>query len=119
MMLSGKWTVLPAALLAAGLMFARANGADGFAIRVEAPGPNKPATGGGSARVALLDAQGKAFPGFSADECEVIQDDAIDFEVRWKNGPDVSALNGQSVSVHVAMRNAKLYALQFGRANAA
>jgi len=70
-------------------------------------------TGGGSARVALLDAQGKVFPGFSADECEVIQDDAIDYEVRWKKGPDVSSLTGQSVRVQVTMRNAKLYALQF------
>lgn len=76
-------------------------------------------TGGGSARVALLDAQGKAFPGFNADECEVIQDDDVDFEVRWKNGPDVSSLAGQAVSVQVTMRNAKLYALQFSRSNAA
>ncbi|HSI11154.1 MAG TPA: twin-arginine translocation signal domain-containing protein [Chthoniobacter sp.] len=70
-------------------------------------------TGGGNARVALLDAQGTALPGFSADECEVIQDDAIDFEVRWKNGPDVNALAGQPLRVQVTMRNAKLYALQF------
>ncbi len=75
-------------------------------------------TGGGSARVALLDAQGKVYPGFSADECEVIQDDAIDYEVRWKNGPDVSALAGQPVRVQVTMRNAKLYALQFARGSA-
>jgi hypothetical protein len=70
-------------------------------------------TGGGSARVALLDAQGQALPGFTAEECEVIQDDAIDFEVRWKNGPDVSSLAGQQVRVQVTMRNAKCYALQF------
>jgi hypothetical protein len=70
-------------------------------------------TGGGSARVALLDAQGQSLPGFAAEDCEVIQDDAVDYEVRWKNGPNLKALAGQPVRVQVAMRNAKLYALQF------
>ncbi len=70
-------------------------------------------TGGGSARVALLDGQGKALPGFAAEDCEVIQDDAIDYEVRWKNGPDLKGLTGQPVRVQVTMRNARLYALQF------
>jgi hypothetical protein len=70
--------------------------------------------GSGSARVALLDAEGKSLPGFTAEECELISDDAIDFEVRWKQGPDVGAHAGKPVRVQVTMRNAKLYALQFG-----
>ncbi|MEI9894594.1 MAG: hypothetical protein WDN28_12090 [Chthoniobacter sp.] len=49
----------------------------------------------------------------------MIQEDAIDYEVRWKNGPDVGALVGRPVRVQVTMRNAKLYALQFGRGSAA
>jgi hypothetical protein len=70
-------------------------------------------TGGGSARVALLDELGNALPGFAADDCDVIQDDAIDYEVRWRNAPDLRALAGKHVRVQVTMRNAKLYALQF------
>jgi len=58
-------------------------------------------------------ARGQALPGFTKEDCEVIQDDGIDFEVRWKNGPDVSALAGRPVRVQVEMRNAKLYALRF------
>jgi hypothetical protein len=69
--------------------------------------------GGGSARVALLDEQGKAIPGFAAEDCEVIQDDAVDYEVRWRNTPSLEALAGRPVRVQVTMRNAKLYALQF------
>jgi hypothetical protein len=69
--------------------------------------------GGGSARVALLDEQSNPLPGFAADDCEIIQDDAIDYEVRWKNGPDVSALSGKPIRAQITMRNAKLYALQF------
>jgi hypothetical protein len=71
-------------------------------------------TGGGSARVALLDLHGRTLPFFGAEDCEVIQDDAIDYEVHWKNAPDLKALAGQPVRVQVTMRNAKLYALQFG-----
>jgi hypothetical protein len=70
--------------------------------------------GSGSAKIALLDAQGNAIPGFTAEDCETIETDAIDHEVRWKSGPDLSALAGQPIRVQCAMRNAKLYALQFG-----
>jgi hypothetical protein len=70
--------------------------------------------GSGSAKVALLDADGNAIPGFTADDCETIETDAIDHEVRWKAGPDVGALAGKPVRVQWTMRNAKLYAMQFG-----
>jgi hypothetical protein len=69
--------------------------------------------GSGGARVALLDAKGKAIPGFAVEDCEVIQDDAIDYEVRWQNGPNVSALAGKTVRVQFEMRSTKLYAMQF------
>ena len=70
----------------------------------------------GSARVALLDANGNAFPGFTAGDCDIISADEIDYEVRWKSGPEVGALAGKPVRVQLEMRNAKLYALQFGSA---
>lgn len=70
--------------------------------------------GSGSARAALLKADGTPYPGFAAADCELISADAIDYEVRWKGGADVSTLAGQPVRVQLEMRNAKLYALQFG-----
>ena len=72
--------------------------------------------GSGSARVALLGADGNPLPGFTADDCEPISADAIDHEVRWKQGPEVAALSGKPVRVQLTMRNAELYALQFGPA---
>ena len=69
--------------------------------------------GSGSAKVALLDAEGNAIPGFAADDCEIISTDAIDHEVRWKAGAGIGALAGKPLRVQCMMRNAKLYALQF------
>lgn len=70
--------------------------------------------GSGSARVALLGTDGTAYPGFSAADCELISADEIDYEVRWKGNADVSSLAGKPVRVQLEMRNAKLFALQFG-----
>ena len=69
--------------------------------------------GSGSAKVALLDAQGNPLPGFAAEDCETIETDAIDHEVRWKTGPDIAALAGKPMRVQWTMRNARLYAFEF------
>lgn len=69
--------------------------------------------GSGSARAALLDAEGHPLSGFAAADCELIQADAIDHEVRWRQGPDLRKLAGRPVRVQLTLRNAKLYALQF------
>ncbi|MFA6547161.1 MAG: hypothetical protein WCS99_22280 [Limisphaerales bacterium] len=68
--------------------------------------------GSGSAKVALLQADGTPHPGFASADCEIISADEIDYEVRWKGGVDISALAGKPVRVQLEMRNAKLYALQ-------
>jgi hypothetical protein len=70
--------------------------------------------GSGSAKVALLDSEGNAIPGFGAEDCETIETDALDHEVRWKAGPDVSSLADKPIRFQCTMRNAKFYALQFG-----
>ena len=70
-------------------------------------------SGSGSARVAILDAAGAQIPGFFAADCKVINADAIDFEVQWKNGADLGALAGRPVRLQLLMRNTKLYAMQF------
>ena len=72
--------------------------------------------GSGSARVALLNADGSAIASFTSDDCELISADDIDYEVRWKQGPEVSVHSDKPVRVQLTMHNAKLYALQFGPA---
>ena len=72
--------------------------------------------GGGSVRVALLGTDGSPLPGFTADDCEIINADSINHEVRWKQGSAVGVHAGKPVRVRLIMCNAKLYALQFSRA---
>jgi hypothetical protein len=69
--------------------------------------------GSGSAKVAILDSGGTPVPGFTAADCEIINTDAIDFQVQWQNGADVSAVAGQPVRLRLSMRNTKVYAIQF------
>lgn len=69
--------------------------------------------GSGIARVALLDEDGGPLDGFSEADCEAINADDLDYEVRWKSGPDVGALAGKPVRVRITMRNTKLYEMQF------
>lgn len=73
--------------------------------------------GNGSARAALLEADGAEVPRFSAAACQAIQADDTGCVVRWKDGGDVSALAGRPVRVQITMRNTKLYALQFVKEN--
>ena len=46
----------------------------------------------------------------------MISADEIDYEGRRKAGPDLSALAGKPVRVQLEMRNARLFAMQFGSA---
>ena len=76
---------------------------------------NVHAQGSGGVRAALLNAEGMPFPGFSAEDCESINVDEIDHEVRWKSGSDISSLEGKIVRVEFSLRNARLFAFQFDR----
>ncbi len=69
--------------------------------------------GVGSVKAALLDAEGKELPGFETSACEAINADAIDYEVRWTGGTDVSSLQGRPVRLRLTLRHARLYAFQF------
>ena len=67
----------------------------------------------GTALVELRDAADKPIPGFTLSDCEEIGGNFIDQCVYWKGKADVSALAGQAVRVHVALKRGKLYAFQF------
>ena len=69
----------------------------------------------GSLRVEIQDADGKPLPGFTASDCQEIVGDEIKRVVRWKGGPDMSALAGRPVRLRFVMKDADLYSLRFTR----
>jgi len=64
---------------------------------------------GGELRVALLEADGRAIPGFSADECEPLRSDETRWTAKWNGG--ASMPTDREVSVVLQMRNARLFSL--------
>jgi hypothetical protein len=63
----------------------------------------------GSLRVQVLDEAGKAVA-----ESEPATGDAVSHEVRWTGGADLRKLEGKTVRLRFDLKNAKLYAFQFG-----
>ena len=68
----------------------------------------------GSVRVELLDGSGKPLPGYALSDCDEIFGDTLDRTVTWAEKSDVSALAGKTVKVKFHLRDADLYAFQFG-----
>lgn len=68
----------------------------------------------GSARVELLDAAGQPLPGLALADCVEIIGDTLDYTVRWRGDPDLGRWRGQPVQLHVVLRDADLFSLQFG-----
>jgi len=62
----------------------------------------------------MQDAEGRAIPGFSLDEADEIVGDEIARTVTWAGRSDVSALAGRPVRLRFALKDADLYAIQFG-----
>lgn len=71
------------------------------------------AAASGGVRVELLDEEGRPLPGRTLADCDPIQTDAVAHPVTWGGDGDVSAFSGRPVRLRLAMRSAKLYALQF------
>ena len=67
----------------------------------------------GSARVEVLDAAGLPVPGFELRNSRTIIANDVDHAVSWNSGADLSRIQGP-VSLRVELRNAHLYAFQFG-----
>lgn len=76
---------------------------------------NYATSAGGSVRVEIQSADGKALPGFALADCRTLIGDAIEQPVTWAKGSDVSSLAGQAVRLRFVMQEADLYALQFLR----
>ena len=58
----------------------------------------------------LQDETGRAFAGFSAEDCEPIVEDALDVPMRWRGSGDVRSLIGKMVALQFSFcREDKLY----------
>jgi hypothetical protein len=67
----------------------------------------------GFIRVELLDKDAKPIPGYTEQECDLVNGNFINREITWNGKADVNALIGQTVHLRFAMRSTKLYAFQF------
>jgi hypothetical protein len=67
----------------------------------------------GGIRVEIQDADGKALPGYTLDDCPPVFGDALDRVVAWKGGTDLTALVGKPVRLRFEMKDADLYAYRF------
>jgi len=67
----------------------------------------------GKVLVELQDADGKAIPGFSLDDCDPIFGDHIARVVAWKGESDVGTMAGKPTRIRFEMSDADLYSLRF------
>jgi hypothetical protein len=67
---------------------------------------------GGTARVALLDANMKPIPGFEAENCLPVAEDAVRAPVRWQAGGSLAELRGRRVHLYLEMNRGRLYAVR-------
>jgi hypothetical protein len=64
----------------------------------------------GQLAVALLDSGGRAFPGFTEDDCEIISSDSIRHRIKWKGGSAVPA--GKPFALRFHLTNGDLYSFR-------
>lgn len=67
----------------------------------------------GITTVALLDESGQPIKGFTQDQCDPIRIDHLQHCVSWDGASNLSEISGKTVRLHVRMKKAKLFALQF------
>ncbi len=68
----------------------------------------------GSVRVEIQDANGKAIPGFTLDDCEELFGDTLERDVVWTTQPNLAALKNRPVRLRFELRDADLFSYQFG-----
>ncbi len=68
---------------------------------------------GGTVRVQVLGADGKAIPGFALADCEPVSADLVAAPLRWKR--PLSVLRGQTVRLEFTLRSARLFGFDLQR----
>ncbi|MBL9171207.1 MAG: hypothetical protein JNN07_25975 [Verrucomicrobiales bacterium] len=77
---------------------------------------NASTSAGGRIRVELLDAGGQVLHGYELADCRPFVGDAIEHEVQWKQGADLTALSSRPVRLRFELLEADLFAIRFGAA---
>ncbi len=67
----------------------------------------------GSLRVAVESPDGTPIAGFRLEDCQPLQGDAIRQVVKWRDGADLSLLEGKTVRLRWQLQQADLYSLRF------
>jgi len=67
----------------------------------------------GGLLVEIQDEAGGPIPGYTLGESQPVYGDALERRVTWKNGSDVSALQGRPVRLRFVLQDADLFALRF------
>ena len=67
----------------------------------------------GSIRVEIQDLEGNPMDGFALADCEPISGDAIEQQIVWTGGSDLSAISGMPVHLRFALENADLFSFRF------
>lgn len=67
----------------------------------------------GGIKIAILDGGGNPIPGYTFEDSVESIGNEIERPARWKNGQDVGKLAGKPVQLHLKMKDADLFAIQF------
>lgn len=67
----------------------------------------------GGIKVEILDTEGKAYPGFSAEECQEVIGNEIERAVNWNNDRDVKELEGKTVQLRFIIKDADIFSFKF------
>lgn len=70
---------------------------------------NADCSAGGWIKVVLLDESGIPIEGFSGEDCDIVEGNAVDLVVKWGGQPDASATAGRPIRMQFIMRDTKLY----------
>jgi hypothetical protein len=68
----------------------------------------------GSLQVEVLDAEGKAVPGFALAEMPPLFGDELDAVISWQSNSSLASLIGKPVRFHFVLKDADLFALRTG-----
>jgi hypothetical protein len=68
---------------------------------------------GGSLRVALLGADGKALPGFGLDDCQPLTGNAVSRSVTWKNSADLGPHQDHVIRLQFEITKGRLWSFRF------
>ncbi len=67
----------------------------------------------GGVKVEVQDADGKALPGVSLEDCQEQIGNELERVVSWKGGADLSMLAGKAVRLRFVLKDADVFAFQF------